>query len=350
MKRYHIAEITPRQNHAGSKATEDISTVADRMGFERLNIRMDTFQDSVIGIIQRQAGYLRDWNIVREKVQADSVLLLQHPFHHKQLTRDRTLAKIKNKNVKIISLVHDVEELRAFRYNEYYKHEFDRMTEMADVFIVHNEEMRKWFVSRDFPEDKLISLEIFDYLMNDPGNEVEFDRSIIIAGNLDQTKCGYIGHLGEIKGITVHLYGSNFSQEKTQGDNIVYHGSFPPEVIPTKLTKGFGLIWDGSDVSGCHGESGQYLKYNNPHKLSLYLSAGLPVVLWSGAAEAKFVQEKGLGICVDDLRELKNSLDSLDKEEYRKMLKNVSQTGQKLREGYYSEKAIKEALLRLNAI
>ena len=347
MKRYHIAEVTMHEYHAGTKATEDISAVADRMGFKRLNIRMDTFRESAIGKIQRQAGYARDWKTASNMIEDNSVLLLQHPFHHKQITRDRELKKIKEKSVRVISLVHDVEELRAFRYSEYYRHEFDIMVEIANIIIVHNEEMKKWFVSRGVQENKLICLEIFDYLTDNPGNDVIFDRSITIAGNLDQTKCGYIGHLGEIKDVTIHLYGSNYSPEKTQEDHIIYHGAFPPDVIPAKLTNGFGLVWDGSDVSGCCGESGQYLKYNNPHKLSLYLSAGMPVILWSGAAEAAFVRENGLGICVDDLRDLRCIFDTLGQEEYHQMLINAGKIGKRLRGGYYSEKAIHEALVRI---
>ena len=89
-----------------------------------------------------------------------------------------------------------------------------------------------------------------------------------------------------------------------QYPNINYHGSFGVDEIPSKLTRGFGLVWDGDSLDGCRGQSGQYLRYNNPHKLSLYLSSGLPVVIWTGAAEAGFVREHGVGLCVDSLNDL----------------------------------------------
>ena len=49
--------------------------------------------------------------------------------------------------------------------------------------------------------------------------------------------------------------------------------------------------------------------YTIKAKLSLYLTAGLPVVIWEQAAEAAFVRKHGLGICVASLRDLKEAFD-----------------------------------------
>ena len=348
MELYQIVEVTEAFNHAGTKATADVAAIADRLGFRRVNIKMDTAADSAFGKIRRQIGYFRDWKRSGDIIAPGSVLLLQHPFHHKQLTREKTLRKIKEKGARVISLVHDVEELRGFRYSDYYAGEFRTMLELADIIIVHNDVMKKWFISRGVEEEKLISLGIFDYL-RETGEETPawFEKSIMVAGNLDTKKCGYIGQLGRLEGVRVHLYGPNYDEKLRNVENIEYHGSWPVDEIPSKLDRGFGLVWDGEDISGCVGESGQYLRYNNPHKLSLYLSAGLPVILWSGAAETEFVRENGVGICVEDLRELGKIFEDFTPDRYRQLLENVKRTGQKIREGYYGSKAVSEALARL---
>ena len=345
MNKFQIVEVTEQLNHAGTKATADISVIADKMGFNRVNIKMDTTVKSAIGKIERQLGYFRDWKKAEKLITKGSILLLQHPFHYPQLTRERTLKSIKKKGVKIISIVHDVEELRAFRFNDYYKHEFEVMVELADVIIVHNDVMKSWFVSRGQDSNKLISLEIFDYLQEEQQTkQVEFERSIIVAGNLDTTKCGYIGKLGEIENIKVHLYGPNFNEDLRKAENIEYHGSFPVDEIPSKLNSGFGLVWDGESIDGCRGESGQYLKINNPHKLSLYLSSGIPVIIWKAAAEAKYVEENGVGITVDSLRELSVILNSLSSERYQELVENVKAKQSLIQTGYYARTAIDSAL------
>ena len=345
MDKYQIVEITEQLNHAGTKATADICVIADSLGFKKVNIKMATTVDSFLGKIQRQIGYYRDWKDAEKVITSNSILLLQHPFHHKQLTRDKTLQRIKNKGVKVISVVHDIEELRAFRYNDYYKNEYRVMLDLADVIIVHNDIMRQWLVNQGYNNKKLISLNIFDYLQESENKkEIEYERSITIAGNLDTNKCGYIKQLSELNDVKVNLYGPNFDDELSASDNIAYHGSFPVNEIPKKLDRGFGLVWDGDSIDGCLGLSGQYLRYNNPHKLSLYLSSGIPVVIWENAAEATFVKKNGLGITVKSLRELGDKFDEITDDDYLHMINNVDLISKKLQTGFYAKQAISNAL------
>ena len=88
MKKFQIVEVTKQLNHAGTKATADIASIAEELGFERVNIKMATDVDSTIGKIKRQVGYFWDWNSAEKTIEANSILLLQHPFHYKQLTRE----------------------------------------------------------------------------------------------------------------------------------------------------------------------------------------------------------------------------------------------------------------------
>ena len=130
-------------------------------------------------------------------------------------------------------------------------------------------------------------------------------------------------------------------------NHIYYKGSFPADKIPAKLTEGFGLVWDGNSLEGCTGESGQYLKYNNPHKLSLYLSSGLPVVIWSGAAEAPFVKEHGVGICVDSLYNLQSRFNLLTSHEYQQMVQNAQDIAKLLKSGFFASSALKRGEMKL---
>ena len=345
MEKYQIVEVTEAANHAGTKATADVTKIAERLGFKQVKVKMDTSVESVTGKLKRQIGYFRDWSAAEKDIKKDSILLLQHPFHYKQLTRDHVLKKIKQKNVKIISVVHDVEKLRSFRYNQYYEHEFQMMLELADAIIVHNDIMKKWFIEQGVDERKLVSLEIFDYLQEDASNkQIIYEKSIIVAGNLDTEKCGYIKELASLDGVKIHLYGPNFNDELMKTGNVEYHGSFPVDEIPKKLSCGFGLVWDGQSIVGCTGRSGQYLKYNNPHKLSLYLSSGLPVVIWKKAAEADFVAKNGVGILVDSVQEMSDILGKMQITEWKTISENVMKVAKKLISGHYMNAALREAL------
>ena len=60
------------------------------------------------------------------------------------------------------------------------------------------------------------------------------------------------------------------------------------------------------------------------------------------AAEAKFVEEYGLGITVNSLDELGEKFASLSEEEYFEMVKHVAVVSERLKNGYYLTQAIKE--------
>jgi glycosyltransferase len=343
MKKYQIVELNTEYNHAGSKAVQDVFDVAKKLGYEAEVIRTATSIDSLWGKIRRQALFFIDWFKIYFSITPNSLVLIQTPYHHKQLIRNWVLSKLKrDKKVKFISLVHDVEELRKSLYNNYYKNEFNFMLSIADSIIVHNDTMKAFFIKKGIPENKLVSLKIFDYLMDKEATSknVIFERAISIAGNLDINKSAYIAQLGKL-GIIVHLYGPNFSHSLEQYEDIQYHGSFPASEIPNQLNSGFGLVWDGNSIDTCSGDFGEYLQYNNPHKLSLYLASGIPVVIWDKAAEADFVRKHNLGICVSSLSELKDKLEQISEKNYQEMIKNVANISTLLRYGEHTKNSIR---------
>lgn len=345
---YQICEVNETENHAGSKAPADITNIASKMGFEKVYIKTITKNQGKLGKFKRQLHYIVDWNRAYERISNGSILLIQPPFHKRQFNREHILRKLKDKkNVKFISLIHDVEELRKLFFNKYYEHEFEFMLSISDTIIVHNKVMKKWFLSKGVDENKIVTLEIFDYLqdMNQwKCKTIRFEKIINIAGNLDTSKSKYIGKLGNLKNIRFNLFGPNFNMDLAQYKNLEYKGSFPVDVIPTMLNEGFGLIWDGDKLNTCSDSTGHYLKFNNPHKLSLYLSSGLPVFIWKDAAEAEFIVDNHIGFAIESICDIEDILKNMKVEEYDILKKNVRDIGFKLINGEYTNKAIKSAI------
>lgn len=151
MKKYQLVELSTEHNHAGSKAVQDVFDVAKKLGYEAEVIRTATSIDSLWGKIRRQALFFIDWFKIYFSITPNSLVLIQTPYHHKQLIRNWVLSKLKrDKKVKFISLVHDVEELRKSLYNNYYKNEFNFMLSIADSIIVHNDTMKAFFIKKEF--------------------------------------------------------------------------------------------------------------------------------------------------------------------------------------------------------
>lgn len=349
MNTFQIAEISSNQAHAGTKATEDVITIAEKIGFKPLYVQMNDLKSGILHKVNRQIRFFKDWQKAYRAVTDESIVLLQHPFHYPQLTRESILLKLKKeKKVHFISIVHDVEELRTLGKEEYHKHEFEFMMQIADVLIVHNDVMRDFFIKKGFSKKKIVVLEIFDYLRNERNDELAlYEKSITIAGNLDVEKSGYLMHLSEVE-CKFCLYGPNYSLGNAE--NITYGGVLPPDQVPRVLTKGFGLIWDGDSIKTCRGGFGDYLRYNNPHKLSLYLSSGLPVIIWKQAAEATFVEKNGVGYTVKSLYEIPELMKKISENEYKNITENVSRISKKLINGEYMQLALREALSNISNI
>ena len=343
MDRFQIVEVAGTEAHAGTKATADVASIAEGLGFKSLYVEMRDLKPGIIHKANRQLRFCRDWSNVYKSITEGSIVLLQHPFHYPQITRERTLLRLKQeKRVHFISIVHDVEELRTLGKEEYHKREFDFMLRIADVLVVHNKIMKNFFLERGVSENKIVILGIFDYLRDDCTEPLpDFDKSVTIAGNLDVVKSGYLAGLGQI-GCRFNLYGPHYTLENLP--NITYGGVLPPDQIPSVLTRGFGLIWDGNSVETCKGGFGDYLRYNNPHKLSLYLSSGLPVFIWKYAAEAEFVESKKVGYLISSLMEIPQLFQKMTEGEYKEIAENVRKVSKSLVTGEYMKVALSKSL------
>ena len=308
----------------------------------------------------RRLGFYRDWQWALRSMQNGAMLLLQFPFQDLYYFYPRYLEKAKKRGIRLAYLVHDVERLRENYNSSRHEKELEFLCRNADAVIVHNSVMREYFVEElGMEPDKVITLGIFDYLGEEPADRdpnsekirnedmdsagrKKYRNKIYIAGNLDTGKTGYLKYLPELKDLQFELYGVNCPDSLKRAENIHYNGVAEPEKLPGLLKGGFGLVWDGESPDTCSGYFGEYLRYNSPHKLSLYLAAGIPVVIWEEAAQAAFVKENGVGITVSSLREAAEKIAAAE-EHYREMEESARKLAVQLREGCYTKQALKRA-------
>ena len=314
-------------NHGGSKAKQDVENFLKAEGYREI----DTPANNISKVL---FVYFKFPRIV--KSIHNSTILFQFPSG-KPFLRKKMMESIRNSDNKLVVLIHDIESLRL-------NHEPGREKENAeeidllkkcDGIISHNEAMTEWLHQQGVMVP-ITNLGIFDYDNPQKVNtDGKYDGSICFAGNLE--KSSFLNKL-QLKHSLV-LFGSHPAD--SYHEHLKYAGMFPPEVLPQKLTQNFGLVWDGSDVNSCTGPYGEYMRYNDPHKVSLYLSSGIPVIIWREAALANFIQQNNLGILIDDLTELDKVLDHLSAEEYAAMKENVVNFSGRLRGGHYIKQAMK---------
>lgn len=276
-----------------------------------------------------------------------SIIFINYPFTLASLIHSGYASLCKRN--KVILLIHDIDFLRGKDCNRQLT-----LTQLkqAACLIVHNERQMD-YLRQSGVDTPMIPLELFDYLLPDVAKPImprQFTKSVAFVGNL--TKSPFIAQwIGQNRTYSIEIIGAcNSDSLRTQMENSgCYKGSFLPEEVPYKVKSSFGLIWDGASVDSCSGgsdtckESGEYLKYNNPHKASLYIACGIPIIIWSQAAMADFVLRNGIGFVIDSLSDMESILKSMTEEDYQKMLANIQPIRERAINGKYIEDALKKA-------
>ena len=202
------------------------------------------------------------------------------------------------------------------------------------------------FLKKHGVKSPIVNLELFDYLISN-SNKKEKEKfsgkkEIVFAGNFNKSL--FLNELSEEKmNFKINLYGVGTYNENNE--KYRYFGSFLPDELPLVMQGDLGLVWDGSiDNSNTTNKFLNYTKYNNPHKLSCYIAAGLPVIVWKDAACAKFVEENNIGYLISNLYDINN----LTFDDYEIKENNVKKIQEKVISGYYTITAVEEALKIIN--
>ena len=326
--------VADRINTAGPKAREDIDSVLKSCGLEPLlpieygllSYKNNRFRIDYWRVLFSLCNIKKRW------------IVLQYPVYSGRIEKKIIERLIHNNH--LIFFVHDLEYLRFKNTKSYLQHEINLLNK-ASIIVSHNSCMTKR-LQQDGVTVPIIELQLFDYLLSTPvpKHSYKFGRQIAFAGNLgksDFLKNATIQNLN----VEFLLYGLGFDKNSIKWTNINYSGSYSPGEIPYKLEGSFGLIWDGNSVTTCDGQAGEYMRYNNPHKLSLYIVAGLPVIVWKESAIAKFVRTYNIGIAVDSLEDISKEIQKTGVKEYNLMLHNIQDLQMKISSGFFTKSALR---------
>lgn len=318
----HDASVKPRTDIAQFLTGPDTQVV-------NVPINVNSKLSKAVGIGWTLSTYLRE-AIAGANPQ---VVYIQYPAYS-AVIMDHALKILRKKSsAKIVLLVHDIESLRlSAKHLEFLAAEIRRFNSV-DGLIVHNQAMADW-LSNQGVTVPMSQLQLFDYVNPQRLITDATSSNICFAGNL--RKAQFLNDV-PFKQLQVDVFGDGLTLTNSQ---LIDHGSKSPDELPKYLTDRFGLIWDGNSADTCSGEYGEYLKYNSPHKASLYLSSGLPVIVWSQSALAPIVKSLGVGFAVDSLAEIEPVLNKLSDVDDHRMKAAALIVARKLRSGQMIESAV----------
>ncbi len=336
-KLYYFSKGYQTIHSAGNKAKLDSETIVAQLGFKNLGVGM------LKNLTKFDAFFVTLYSVTKLlfTLPRGSVLFMQYPLR-KYYTLITAFAHLKQS--KVLLLVHDLGSMRRAKVSV--EKEVQKLSR-ADAIIIQNEQMEHW-ISENGVTNPIVRSEVWDYLST---TTCVSDRiytqplSVCYAGSLDFRKAGFLYAVDTpLKDIPLHIYGKGLPLECIGNRPIVHHGFIDFDTFIAQAQGSVGLVWDGTSCESCVGSFGSYLAYNTPHKVSLYIRAHLPIVIWSGAAMAKFVVDNGIGWSIDSLEQLPNLLSQIDVNTYHQRMGAICKMDEKIKNGHFLAKAITESL------
>lgn len=343
---YFLDDYIPSTKDAGCKARIDAREIFLRRGYKSYPINYQPGKTFFLKVHFYISVFFRLCKIPRH-----SIIAVQFPFYY--LDRISILFSYiaSFKHLRIIILLHDLDFLRFGGKYGLKQKKGCRILFKAKNIISHNQKMTEVLEEIGIDSKRIVNLKVFDYLLDSrfPVSAHLNGNTVVFAGNL--TKSLFCKNLKAInlKNISIRLYGVTDNPTSLLSKNIEYAGCFKPDELPYKLNGNYSLVWDGDSLKTCSGLIGNYLRYNNPHKISLSIISRLPVIIWEEAALADFVVNEKIGFTVKNLFELEEKISHITENQYAEFQKNLERLSSSLLRGLYLESALEKAEADINA-
>lgn len=333
-------------NDAGSKARMDIERIMERQGILPIAKPRTVSKNRACHFIRTLAITMQ----LTERLRANDILVLQYPA--KYYTYICWTAH--RRGAKVVTFIHD---LGCFRKKHNTPQKEIWLLNQSDALITCNDATREWIHTHGFVGYSGTgisrSLQAFDFLSDAvcPIRKETWPlHQIVYAGQLSRQKNRFLYEFGtHIQNYTVNIYGTGFDPSNAlHPEKFRIKGFMRPDDLIRHAEGDFGLVWDGDSIRECSGDWGAYLRINTPHKVSLYIRCGLPILIWKKAAMAGFIEKNGIGISIDSLQDIPEIYKSLSADAYRQMCDNVMHVSQLMASGWYFKNAVTDVITRIH--
>lgn len=266
-------------------------------------------------------------------LQWGDIVICQFPTWNGLRFERALVDRIKAYRGYVVIFIHDVVAM-MFESNQYLLQEIIDLYNQAEVLIVPSYSMKEFLLENGLRTNMKIAVqEMWDYttdihFMDSP----KLRKEIHFAGDLGRF---LFPHQWDYA-IPLKVY----SDKQCTGKNVQLMGWMNPSALLLELAKGgFGLLWPGDD------QMRKYMRYNNNTKLSTYLAAGIPVIIpRQGISNQNIIERNNLGLLVDSLEEAVEKVQKVTEQEYQEYINHVSKFAVLLRNGYFTQKVLLEAI------
>lgn len=204
----------------------------------------------------------------------------------------------------------------------------------AEVLIVPSFAMRQYLLDNGIRKNMKFSIqEMWDYTIKSEMLRVPMLKKEIAFIGDD----GFDGMQEWRYGLPLKLYTSLGNIDVGQNVHKII-GMHPEEIFSVLSDSGFGLVWYKNEYDQ------QYMEYSVPFWLGMFLAAGIPVIVPVGISSQKLIEKNHLGLIVHSLDEAIDRVEAMSGAEYQEYVQCIGEFAPALRNGYYTERCLIEAM------
>lgn len=306
------------------------ATVKPRMDTEEILSKDYKFAEiSSFDDLANEEDAVRQSKIFKE----DDTFVIQWPTYSPLSYERKLFGLLKDKNVNIIALVHDVDYIRFGGRSI----NLIKILNMFDFLILPSANMRCQLLKDGLDENTpFLYQQTWDFLSNSENKiNISEDSNIFYTGNLNEEKIQFMEDLKT----DLIVYGDTNRDIYLLNSHIIFKGRGTQDEITKNIECGIGLVW-------ASGKYGEYEQYNLPFKMAQYLAANIPIICKEGTPVADFVRKMGVGVAISNIEQLdeakKYLMENKEMTEYA-----LSVVGTVIRGGYFIRKNVMNAILNL---
>ncbi|KRM71162.1 hypothetical protein [Lacticaseibacillus brantae] len=323
---------------ASAKSRLDISAIGAANGYELLHI----FDYNDNG--EPDTAKIARIDGITAAVGAGDIVVIQHPAWIGAKFDTFFIDQMNKRGALPILWIHDIDSWRFDHMKTAEKNSTEYFNKAAAI-IVHGQAMA------DRLHDEGVNVPLIlqpfnDYLDDDhswdkyESNINSFHRSVVMAGNLLKSQALLLNWDLETPVIAFGATTPQFREQLNQMSKVTFAGGFGQWELANRLPHAFGLAWD-SNMAGSYYED--YTHYNHPHKVSLYLSHGLPVIVSKASGVAPVIEANHLGFAIDDIHEIDQVIRETPDDVIADILDSTARVGRLLRDGWFTTNALLQA-------
>jgi hypothetical protein len=319
---YLVGPQSPRSIHGGTKSRSDIYEICSRLGIR-----------SVPTSGNGAAGKAK--NLISALSHALFGKVDYYIFNFPSINPIAKLAmRIFAIRHHVVLIVHDIDQERAVEPTQ------DLSILNSASVCLYSGSLSKIPMVGDVSSPR-VHLRCWDYIMDAVPRPWSNGPGVIFAGNLNEDKSPWL--YDSSRKTPLSIAGRNYDAERGMKAD-TFLGHFDPNKPNFPENIRWGLVWDGDSPHTLSGPTGLYQRYNQPHKFSLYLAAGIPVICHENAAVAALVKQWKVGLCVNSIDEVPDAIRSLDTLDEAAIRGGVAEIGQKIRTGYFLSEALADLI------